>query len=216
MSNLHARWTLAAAALTLAIPMAATPALAKAKASHHTAKAAKSSPVNGSNKNLGAFKDWNAYKLDDPSKNVCFVVSEPKSKKITKGGHRSDPFFMVTRWAPGQTLQPSTIVGFPQAPGSKTKVTIGKDSFDMFVDNDGAWMESEDGDKKLLEAMHHGSTLTVEAASAKNTKSTDRYSLAGLDQPSPRSTTPASDAHEISPVYGGEWTRSGRGGPIRA
>jgi invasion protein IalB len=41
-------------------------------------------------------------------------------------------------------------------------------------------MESEDGDKKLLEAMRKGSTMIIESVSAKGTKSTDRYSLAGL------------------------------------
>jgi invasion protein IalB len=162
--------------LSLAIACAIMMPLASAPAD--AAKAKKSAA--GSNKALGAFKDWNAYMLDDPTKKVCFVVSEPKSKKLSKGATRGDPFFLVTRWAPGQTPQPSTIVGYPQAPGTKAKVTIGTAKFEMFVDTDGAWMESEDGDKKLLEAMRKGSTMIIESVSAKGTKSTDRYSLAGL------------------------------------
>lgn len=161
------------AAVALAVPMIQTPAFAaKAKTTKAAAKQG--------NKPLGAYKDWNAYMLDDPSKKVCFVVSEPKSKKLSKGARRDAPFFLVTRWAPGQGLQPSTIVGYPQAPGTKAKVTVGSDKFEMFVDGDGAWMESEDGDRRLVEAMRKGSTMTVEAVSARGTKSIDRYSLAGI------------------------------------
>jgi hypothetical protein len=165
-----------AAAAALVLPLMLAPAdAAKAKPKAQT----KSAPA-GSNKPLGAFKDWNAYMLDDPAKKVCFAVSEPKSKKLSKGANRGDPFFLITRWAPGAGLQPSMIVGYPQAPGGKAKVTIGKDKFDMFVDADGAWMDTEDGDKKLLDSMRKGSTMIVESVSAKGTKSTDRYSLAGL------------------------------------
>lgn len=167
-----------AAAAALAFPLAFAPAeAAKAKSApkHAPAKAAA-----GSNKPLGAFKDWNAYMLDDPAKKVCFAVSEPKSAKLSKGANRGDPFFLITRWNQGAALQPSMIVGYPQPAGGKAKVTIGSEKFDMFVDGDGAWMESEDGDKKLLEAMKKGSTMIVESVSAKGTKSTDRYSLAGL------------------------------------
>ncbi|MFO1187382.1 MAG: invasion associated locus B family protein [Alphaproteobacteria bacterium] len=167
-----------AAAAAVATSLAFAPAqAAKAKSAP---KSAPSKAAAGSNKPLGAFKDWNAYMLDDPAKKVCFVVSEPKSKKLSKGANRGDPFFMITRWSQGAALQPSMIVGYPQPAGGKAKVTIGKDKFDMFVDADGAWMDSEDGDRKLLDAMRKGSTMIVESASAKGTKSTDRYSLAGL------------------------------------
>jgi hypothetical protein len=172
-----------AAAAALALPLMLEPAeaaKAKAKSAPKATTSAKSAGPAGSNKPLGAFKDWNAYMLDDPAKKVCFVVSEPKSKKLSKGANRGDPFFLVTRWAPAGGLQPSMIVGYPQAAGGKAKVTIGKDKFDMFVDADGAWMDTEEGDKKLLDTMRKGSTMIVESTSAKGTKSTDRYSLSGL------------------------------------
>lgn len=183
MLKSFARFFTLAAVCALSAPLILAPAeAAKSHAKPKVAQKSGAPKASASNKPLGAFKDWNAYMLDDPAKKVCFIVSEPKSKKLTKGAHRSDPFFLVTRWAPGQIFQPSTIVGYPQAPGTKAKVTIGTDKFDMFVDGDGAWMESEDGDKTLLAAMRKGSTMTIEATSAKGTKSTDRYSLAGLGQ----------------------------------
>ena len=195
MTTAIARWTRIASRACVLImvgALASQPLLAAGK----TAKAAKSSktttksepqeshapPTSGpSPKPIGTFKDWTAYTMQDQGKTVCFIVSEPKSKTLSDPkAQRGDPFFLVTRWSAGQALQPSLIMGFPQAPDSKTQLKIGTDEFDMFVDGDGAWMESEDGDKKLTDAMRKGATITVTAQSAHGTKSTDRYSLAGI------------------------------------
>jgi len=139
-------------------------------------------PAGGASpKPIGKFKDWAAYTMQDNSRTVCFIVSEPKSKSLSdKKASRGDPFFLVTRWSAQQALQPSLIMGFPQAQDKKVKIKIGSDSFDMFVQGDGAWMDSEDGDKKLTDAMRKGATMTVSGESQHGAKSTDRYSLAGI------------------------------------
>lgn len=131
-------------------------------------------------KPLGTFNDWNVYSLDEPGRTVCFAVTEPKAKKLSRDARRGDPFFMITRWGPGQTLQPSLIIGYPQKAGSKTKVKIGSETFEMFVDGDGAWMDSEEGDRKLLDALKSGSSMQVDGVSGRGTTSTDTYSLNGV------------------------------------
>jgi hypothetical protein len=144
--------------------------------SAHAADNSKPTP-----KPIGTFRDWSAYTMDKAGKKVCFIVSEPKSKGLSNPkAHRDDPFFLITRWGAGQTPQPSMIVGYPQKADSKASVKIGSNSFEMFVDGDGAWMESEDGDKKLTAAMKKGSTMTIRSQSSRGTKSTDRYSLSGV------------------------------------
>ena len=129
---------------------------------------------------LGKFKDWSAYSMDQNNHTVCFATSEPKSTTLSdKSASRGDPFFLVTNW-PGKPLQPSLIMGYPQSADKHVKIKIGNDNFEMFVQNDGAWMETEDGDKKLTDAMRKGAIMMVDGESAKGTKSTDRYSLAGI------------------------------------
>ena len=130
---------------------------------------------------IGTFKDWNAYSITENGKKVCFVVSEPKSEKMSNpNARRGDPFFMVTRWAEGQTVQPSVLIGYPQATASRTKVTIGSDKFEMFVEGDGAWMETEALDKDLVAAMKKGAKMTVVGRSGRGTVTTDTYSLSGI------------------------------------
>ena len=130
---------------------------------------------------LGTFNDWNAYSIQENGKTVCFVVSEPKSDKLSNpSARRGDPFFLVTVWDENGAAQPSVLIGYPQAAGSKTKVTIGSKEFQMFVEGDGAWMESEALDNDLVEAMKAGASMTVVGRSARGTISTDRYSLSGI------------------------------------
>ena len=167
------RFASAALAMILAAALASGPSSAAGPA-----------PAGGSGgapKPIGTFKDWIAYTMQDQNRTVCFIVSEPKSKSLSPAkAQRGDPFFLITRWAPTQAAQPSIIMGYPQASDTKTKIKIGDQSFEMFVDGDGAWMESEAGDKKLTEAMRKGSTMTISGQSTRGTKSVDRYSLAGI------------------------------------
>jgi hypothetical protein len=163
----------------LACGLVLSPALGATKQS-----APKAPPVPagaGSPKPVGKFKDWSAYTMQDQNRTVCFIVSEPKSKSLSdKKAARGDPFFLVTRWNATQAAQPSLIMGFQQAQDNKVKIKIGNDNFEMFVQGDGAWMETEDGDKKLTDAMRKGATVTVSGVSQRGIKSTDRYSLAGI------------------------------------
>lgn len=146
-----------------------------------TAKPPVTSASGATPKSIGQFKDWVAYTMDDSGKTVCFVVSEPKAKTLSDAkAQRGDPFVLITRWTAGAPLQPSLLMGYPQASDQKATVKIGTDSFEMFVDGDGAWMDSESGDKKLTDAMRKGSTMTVTGQSSRGTKSTDKYSLAGI------------------------------------
>jgi len=158
-------------ALTVAIAaLGAAPALSAPPA-----------PAGGSPKPIAKFKDWSAYSMQDQNRMVCFIVSEPRSKSFSdKKASRGDPFVLVTRWSASQALQPSLIMGIPQAADKKVKIKIGNDTFEMFVQGDGAWMETEDGDKKLTDAMRKGATMTVSGESQHGAKSTDRYSLAGV------------------------------------
>ncbi len=129
---------------------------------------------------IGKYKDWAAYSMQDQNRTVCFVVSEPRSASLSdKTAARGDPFFLVTNW-PNKALQPSLIMGYPLATDHRVKIKVGNDSFEMFVQGDGAWMDTEDGDKKLTDAMRKGAIMTISGESTHGTKSTDRYSLAGI------------------------------------
>ncbi|VAV99237.1 hypothetical protein MNBD_ALPHA08-1102 [hydrothermal vent metagenome] len=130
---------------------------------------------------LGSFKDWAAYTYNNGKSKVCYIVSQPKDSS-PKGLNRDAVFFLVTH-RPGDKVrnEVNTIIGYPFRKGSTTSVTIDKASaFKFFTSGDGAWAGSKDADGKVVRAMKAGGSMVVVGRSGRGTRTTDRYSLAGV------------------------------------
>ncbi|MEM9123473.1 MAG: invasion associated locus B family protein [Pseudomonadota bacterium] len=129
---------------------------------------------------LGKFKDWNAFRVEDGTETICFVVSEPKSTS-PKNVKRGDIFFMITDWGPKNSgLEPSVITGYPYKVGSSVTVTIGSDKFELFTQEDAAWLRDGDSEKRIVNAMRRGSRMIVTGTSQRGTLTKDNYSLSGV------------------------------------
>lgn len=130
---------------------------------------------------LGKFGEWNAFTYSDESGKVCFVISEPQSANLSRKASRGQVFFMVTHWAGRKKFgEPSVIIGYPFNESQAPKISIGSDNFSMKASQDGAWIEENAEERKLIESMKAGTTMTVTGVSKRGTRSTDRYSLGGI------------------------------------
>ena len=70
-------------------------------------------------------------------------------------------------------------MGYPFPPGGKVTVTIGKDKFELFTKDEGAFVEKPEDEAKILAALKSGSTMSIKGRSARGTNTTDEYSLSG-------------------------------------
>lgn len=130
---------------------------------------------------LGKFGAWSAFAYNDGSGKVCFVISEPKSKHLSRRAHRGDVFFMVTHWTGRKKFgEPSVIIGYPMRESYAPRIKIGSDHFRMKAKGDGAWIEENAQERKLVESMKAGESMVVTARSKRGTRSRDRYSLSGI------------------------------------
>lgn len=133
---------------------------------------------------MGTFRDWHVYNTGAGAERSCFVVSPPQTK-TPANVNRGPIFFMITSW-PGRNVknQPSVVPGYPFRDMSTATVEIGAEKFEFFTQNDGgtggAWMESADGEEKLIAAMRKGSTMNISGTSQRGTNTKDSYSLAGI------------------------------------
>jgi hypothetical protein len=50
----------------------------------------------------------------------------------------------------------------------------------LFTSGDGAWADSADRDRAIVEAMKAGSSMRLKGTSWRGTETTDRYSLSGV------------------------------------
>ena len=129
---------------------------------------------------LGEFNDWAAYTYKSDNGPVCYIVSQPTDWE-PKNVNRGPIFFLVTH-RPSERVrnEVNTIIGYPFKENSTATVTIGDSTFELFTSGDGAWADSADRDRAIVEAMKGGSTMRLKGISWRGTETTDRYSLSGV------------------------------------
>lgn len=122
---------------------------------------------------------WLAYTFTEDGSKVCYMASQPTSAKgdYTK---RDDVFALITH-RPGENKKDvfSYVTGYTYKPESEVKVSIGKEAFTLFTQDEIAWTPDDATDKALASAIRKGSTMVVRGTSSRGTKTTDTFSLKG-------------------------------------
>ena len=129
---------------------------------------------------VARFEDWAAYVGESGANKVCFAISQPKDTKPA-GVRRGPIYFYISHW-PGDKARGeiSIKIGYPLRTTVAPEVTIGKDKFKLFGKDEGAFVESTDSEKRIIEAMKGGAEMIVQGRSKRGTLTTDRYSLNGI------------------------------------
>jgi invasion protein IalB len=162
---------------TPAKPAAAKPAHAVAK------KPAKPDPTEQAVL-LGQFGDWGAYQASPGGKKVCFALAKPSKAETEPAGRKRDQSYAFVSTRPSEKVknEVSMIVGYPQKPSVDATATVGKASYVMYTQNDGAWVKNAAEEAQMVNDMRKGADLVVKSMSAHGTKTTDTYALKGLEQ----------------------------------
>ncbi len=129
---------------------------------------------------LGQYRDWEAYRLKEDGKNVCYTASQPTK---TKGKYkkRGDVVVLVTHRPARQERDViNFFAGYTFKKGSAVEVKIGGQKFNLFTKADTAWARSEKDERAMVRAMMRGSRMVVTGLSARGTRTADTYSLLGF------------------------------------
>ncbi len=133
---------------------------------------------------LGDYGDWSSFQFSEDGNLACYMSSEPK-KAVGKYNKRGDVFAIVThRPAEKRFGEVSIVAGYSYQKDSWAEVKIGKQTFQLFTQDDGAWAPDAETDKKLVRAMRKGRTMVVTGTSTRGTLTTDTYSLSGFTKAS--------------------------------
>jgi invasion protein IalB len=130
---------------------------------------------------LDRHADWSSYIHETRGAKVCFAASAPK-EMLPVAVKRSNVYFYLTTWQKdGVRDEASLTFGYQLKPNTPLKVVVDGSEFTFFARRNKAYIQNPNEERKLLQAMAAGQTMTVQAISARGTHTTDRYSLAGLD-----------------------------------
>lgn len=129
---------------------------------------------------LETFRDWQVFVHEANDEKVCFAASAPKDKE-PKGVNRGSVFMYLTTWQKDNVRNELSVkVGYTFKPESTPVVSVGSETFELYSKDDKAFMRDPAEERKLLDAMRKGVTLTMSGLSSRGTKTEDSYSLLGL------------------------------------
>jgi invasion protein IalB len=80
------------------------------------------------------------------------------------------------------TNEVSIVIGYPFKPGAEATASVGSTSFQLYSQQDGAWIKNAADEANMVNAMRSGQTAVIKGVSAKGTQSSDTFTLKGLAQ----------------------------------
>lgn len=132
-------------------------------------------------KQIGVFRDWAAFEVDEKDGKACYIASAPADKK-PDNVRRGDVWAIVTHrpWK-GVRSELSIYTGYPYKSGSKVNLVIdGGTNHELYTHEETAWAQNANEDLEITKAMRAGNAMVVTGTSSRGTVTTDRYSLSGF------------------------------------
>lgn len=131
-------------------------------------------------KQLSVHQDWKTYSFTEKGSKTCYTLTQPKDSE-PKNVRRDPIYLLVTnKQKPRVVNEVSVITGYPYKKNSVTTAQIGTDKFNMYTNGDGAWIDGDAVQKRMIAALKRGSTVIVKGTSWRGTITTDNYSLNGF------------------------------------
>lgn len=131
-------------------------------------------------KDLGKFGSWNAAAYGEGENERCFIASRPTSMSPPQLSHGDVVFFVQTREDKDAQTESSFQTGYSFAKDSMITVKIGDDTFQMFTQGQSAWLRRLEREGEFLAALKAGSSMTVDATSARGNDTSYVFSLSGV------------------------------------
>jgi hypothetical protein len=128
---------------------------------------------------LGEHRAWSSYAATDASGNVCFAMTKPESVTPEPDGYSQAYIYITSRPAENVSSEFNLVAGFAFQPDSKATVDVSGQVFNLFTQNDAAWLDDAGQSAALASAIRAGSSMTVEGTTAAGIKITQNYSLSG-------------------------------------
>jgi hypothetical protein len=128
---------------------------------------------------LDESRAWSSYGATDAAGAVCFAMTKPESVTPMPDGYTQAYLYITNRPGENVASEFNLVAGFTFQPDSVATVNVGGQTFNLFTQNDAAWLDDAGQSAALASAIRAGSSLTVEGTTAAGIKVTQSYSLSG-------------------------------------
>lgn len=130
---------------------------------------------------LGSFKNWHAYQLNERDGRICYLHGIPAKQE--PGNLRRGEVYLLVTHKPARKIrnEVSVFFGYPLKPQTDVEAMVGKDVVKLFTHEEAAWAPDAAFDALLVDTLKKGKTLQVKGESARGSRTTDSYDLAGFN-----------------------------------
>ncbi len=128
---------------------------------------------------LGEHRAWSSYAASDAAGAVCFAMTKPERVAPTPDGYTQAYVYVTNRPAENIGSEFNLVAGFTFQPDSVATVDVGGQVFNLFTQNDAAWLDDAGQSDALASAIRAGSSMVIEGTSSAGIKVTQTYSLSG-------------------------------------
>jgi hypothetical protein len=128
---------------------------------------------------IGDYRDWSAYSASEGAGALCFAMSKPTEVSPTPDGYTAAYLYLTNRPGEGIRNEFNLVAGFNFAPDQPATLSVGGQTFELFTENDAAWLLDPALGDSLAGAMRAGSTLTIDGTSDRGIRVTQVFSLSG-------------------------------------
>jgi len=128
---------------------------------------------------LGDFRDWSAYATSDDAGQICFALSKPTQTDPQPDNYGQAYLYLTHRPAQGIRDEFNLVAGYQFGPDTAAVLSVSGHNYQLFTENDAAWLENATESGDLASQIRAGSTLQVDGTSDQGIKIKQVFSLSG-------------------------------------
>jgi hypothetical protein len=134
---------------------------------------------------LGVFQNWSAFSTGSGASLTCYALSQPRASQPRTA--KRSPIYLLISDFPARKVkgEAQIVLGYPAKDNGPASVSVGGDKYAFFQRNEGkdgkAWIAALGDSNRLIDSMKGGVSAVAAGVSARGTKTSDTYSLAGFD-----------------------------------
>lgn len=129
---------------------------------------------------LGDYSSWSAYSTEEGTGKMCFILSKPTEVSPQPADYTQAYLYLTHRPADGVHNEFNFIAGYALAPETKATVTIGSNTYDLFVEDDAAWLDDASQSDTVAGQMRAGSSMSIQTTTSDGQAVTQTFSLSGV------------------------------------
>lgn len=125
---------------------------------------------------------WQAFSSQQGRSKICYALSKAESRSPANLKDVEGLLFVSSRPAEGVRNEISFVMNFDLKEDVEHQAIIGNDRFALVAKGQNMWLKNPAEEGRMLDALRRGAGLEIKGTSKRGNPTSDKYSLAGLNQ----------------------------------